>query len=193
MRTAANPEAAQIDNRASPAGRHARPVAVNSLVMRREQSGRAVRSPGSQPFRREPRAGKPAKQISTPGPASVPGGTRPLTVINRSRSPSRDQPRLHFTRAFPAVGSEATGSPVPCQRLRRARATYTPDSVMVTRRQLGVLARDRGRSFGFAEQMGIPNRRSCHVGQDPGWEADCEDRHQRVRSPMRRRTCVNDC
>src|ERR1039458_989663 len=33
-------------------------------------------------------------------------------------------------------GSEATGSPVPCQRLRRAHATYTPDATRATRRQL---------------------------------------------------------
>jgi hypothetical protein len=34
-----------------------------------------------------------------------------------------------------AVGSEATGSPIPCQRLRRAHATYTPGTARAAGRE----------------------------------------------------------
>ena len=36
-------------------------------------------------------------------------------------------------RYHPVVGIEATGSPVPCQRPRRAHATYTPDAARAAR------------------------------------------------------------
>jgi len=44
---------------------------------------------------------------------------------------------LQATRQLRLVPSiEATGSPLPCQRLRRAHATYTPDATGATYRQL---------------------------------------------------------
>ena len=56
-------------------------------------------------------------------------GTLALAVSAACGSPSCGQQPL-------AVSIGATGSPVPCQRLRRAHATYTPSTAGATYRQL---------------------------------------------------------
>ena len=73
-------------------------------------------------------------------------GTLPLTVpplgvlplaAGRLNSPST-----------PAVAIGTTGSPVPCQRLRRAHATYTPDTARASTQAAPWLrARHPGRAF----------------------------------------------
>jgi len=55
--------------------------------------------------------------------------------VPRSRSSLSQPIRTPTPELHLAIGSEATGSPVPCQRLRRAHATYTPDIAKAARRQ----------------------------------------------------------
>ena len=64
---------------------------------------------------------------SAPVPRSVlcPSRFRPLGVLPLATSGAQ----AHLT-----GGLETTGSPVPCQRPRRAHATYTPDTARATRR-----------------------------------------------------------
>src|SRR6516164_4657047 len=65
--------------------------------------------------------------------APVPRGTQPLTVGRRSRvSLSRPGGQHHPFRL--ADSAETTGSPVPCQRLRRAHAISTPGTARATHR-----------------------------------------------------------
>jgi hypothetical protein len=62
-------------------------------------------------------------------------GTLPLTVV-AARGPPCRPPEGRERPCQLAVGIETTGSPVPCQRLQRTHATYTPDTTRATRRQL---------------------------------------------------------
>ena len=57
-------------------------------------------------------------------------------MASRSRTPSIDVRWTLRAVMAPAERIEATDSPVPCQGLRRAHATYTPDTARATRRQL---------------------------------------------------------
>ena len=62
-------------------------------------------------------------------------GTLPLVVFDTWGSPS--EPTTDKRHPLPlSVRIETTGSPVPCQRLRRAHATFTPDTTGATCRQL---------------------------------------------------------
>ena len=123
----------------------------------------AVPSPAGHALAGLPRALEPGQVEAIP-PAGLTSGRSglhgpfartPLQGLHRSYGPSRpcasrysaprgvcrlgsslSQPggQLHPFRL--TGGSEATGSPVPCQRLRRAHATFTPDAISATRRQL---------------------------------------------------------
>jgi len=100
---------------------------------------------------------------TTSRPAPVPRiGTLPLTVIAACGPPSR----RHTDDEHPwnlVASIETTGSPVPCQRLRRTHATYTPDTTRATRRPLpGWGATPKGRPLSRAMRAA---RFRCH--QEP--------------------------
>ena len=90
--------------------------------------------------------------------ASVPRiGTLPHVAVATWGSPSRRPGgRRHPFRL--AVRIEATDSPVPCQGLQRAHATFTPDTARATSRQLP--------GSGHAEGRALVPRRACSPGFD---------------------------
>ena len=79
----------------------------------------------------------PSPRAPLQGPHRYYGPVRPCAP--HRYSPTRSVCCLWFSPsrpATPAVSIGATGSLVPCQRLRRAHATYTPDTAGATYRQL---------------------------------------------------------
>ena len=79
----------------------------------------------------------PSPRAPLQGPHRYYGPVRPCAP--HRYSPTRSVCCLWFSPsrpATPAVSIGATGSPVPCQRLRRAHATYTPGTAGATYRQL---------------------------------------------------------
>ncbi len=62
-------------------------------------------------------------------------GTLPHVALAARGSPSR-RPGCRQHPMQPVVRIEATDSPVPCQGLQRAHATFTPDTARATSRQL---------------------------------------------------------
>ena len=93
-----------------------------------------------------PPKGRPPNDLELPdpfaptplqGPHRYYEPVRPCAPHRYSRTRSVCCLRFSPSRpATPAVSIGATGSPVPCQRLRRAHATHTPDTAGATYRQL---------------------------------------------------------
>ena len=90
--------------------------------------------------------------------ASVPRiGTLPQVAVATRGSPSRRPGgQQHPFRL--AIRIETTDSPVPCQGLQRAHATFTPDTTRATSRQLP--------GSGHAERRVLIPRKACSLGFD---------------------------
>ena len=92
-------------------------------------------------FEGKPRSARPLRSGPITGPSPLLRAGPPLcpgSVLCRARLPPAGVLPLAGRAAQPAhlgqVGTGTTGSPVPCQRLRRAHATYTPDTTRPARR-----------------------------------------------------------
>ena len=84
-------------------------------------------------------------------------GTLPKVAVATRGSPScRPGGQPHPFRL--AVRIETTDSPVPCQGLQRAHATFTPDTARATSRQLP--------GSGHAEGRVLIPRKACSLGFD---------------------------
>jgi hypothetical protein len=132
-----------------PAGRSRRAIQPPSLIQHRSQQTRH-HSPEPPPafVFTSSTAITAASSLLRDGPPPCPG---PVLCLSRFL-PLEELPP---PRAFPRRDSRATGSPVPCKSLNRARALFTPDAAGAVSRSPPGLSQDRIHPPGFDITLSI--------------------------------------